>query len=90
MKRIVSIGALLVLALGTAGCTEKQLAREYGGTTTIEVPADKQLINITWKEGSTLWVLTKDRAPGHVPQTYYFEEDSAWGVFEGKVVIVEK
>jgi len=83
-----------VLALSLfAGCTAQDMAKEYGGTVTITVPADEKFVNITWKTGesrSNLWVLTRKRVPSDTKETYKFHESSAFGLLQGTVLIVEK
>lgn len=89
----VSIFFLLIpilMPMMISGCTSNQMAKEFGGTTNVSIPKDKQFVNITWKEGSSLWVLTCDREEGHQPRKYYFDEKSGWGIVQGSVVISEK
>lgn len=88
MKRIVLL-ILVACVVALNGCTANQRARRFGGTTKVDVAVDQQFVNITWKEKS-LWILTTDREPGHVPRTYRFVEDSAFGALEGEVIITEK
>ena len=72
------------------GCTEQARTRAFGGSTKIEISADKKFVNITWKQGSSLWVLTRNRVPGDTKETFYFSELSSWGLLEGTVIVVEK
>lgn len=89
MKKLI---ALLVLAITFTSCTENQMAKNFGGTETIQLEAGKRLVNITWKSNdkvsSSLWILTKMDTTK--PNTYTFEEKSSFGIMEGKVIIIEK
>ena len=72
-----------------SGCTSNQRAKSFGGTAVIEIPADKEFVNATWKEAN-LWYIVKERSPGHVATTYTMREDSNFGIAEGTVKFVEK
>ena len=92
MKQLIGmvIGAITIGAL-MYGCTENEMARNFGGTETVELPAGRRLVNITWKGdkgAANLWVLTKEDTTK--PTTYFFEEKSGYGVMEGKVIIKEQ
>lgn len=63
-------------------------ARHIGGTEDVHLPADKKLVNATWKN-SSLWLLTRPMKPDEVPEVYDFIEDSNLNVFEGTVHIIE-
>jgi len=78
----------LLLALFLSGCTDNQMARNFGGTETVELKAGRKLVNVTWKE-SSLWILTRPMLVQDSVQTYTFEEQSSFGVVEGAVVIKE-
>ena len=84
MKRI-SILALIVLSLLT-GC--QWTSRVAGGTAHIDLPADQKLVNASWK-GNSVWVLTRHKRQGEVPETYTYKESSVVGVIQGTVIITE-
>jgi hypothetical protein len=86
MKKVFLI---MFLAIGMMSCTKQDIAKNYGGTYTVELPKGKKLINATWKD-SELWFLTRDRRSNETPETYQFKEDSNWDVLEGTVLIVEQ
>lgn len=86
MKKLI---LLIALVIPFVGCTENQRAKNWGGNTTIEVSANKKLVNLTWKN-ENLWVLTRDRKEGETAETYYFTEDSSFGLIQGVVTIREK
>lgn len=75
--------ALLILpVLGLAGC-DQFLARNYGFTAKARaLPEGAKLMSVSWK-GESLWRLY------YLPSTRQciFEEESAVGSLEGKVVI---
>ena len=85
----MALALLIAACLLTVGCTQNQMARHYGGTSEMDLPVNKELVNITFKEAN-IWVLMKQREPGKAPRIYTFKEYSNWGVAEGTVVIREK
>ena len=81
MKKILGI---FIGTITLMGCTENEMARNFGGTETIDLPKGRRLVNITWKGekgAANLWVLTKEDTTK--PTTYFFEEKSGFGVMEG-------
>lgn len=88
MKKIIFV-LLIILSLFTfSGCTDKTIAREWGGSTTLELQKGEKLIEITWKDAN-LWYLTRPMRNDEFPETYTFQEDSEFGIFEGTVTIIE-
>lgn len=92
MKQLLGIfiGAIILLTI-MHGCTENQMARNFGGTETIQLPKGRRLVNLTWKGdkgAANLWILTKEDTTK--ASIYYFEEKSDMGVMEGKVIIKEQ
>lgn len=69
-------------------CTQQERARSFGGSAVINLDKNQKLVNATWKN-SDLWFLTRQATKHDTAQTYLFYESSAWGVFEGKITIVE-
>lgn len=90
MKKVFKIIALVMVAatLVLCLCSCQGAARNYGGTMTLELPANEKLVLITWKDDS-LWYLTKPMTETDVAETYTFQQSSEWGVFEGTVFVVE-
>lgn len=86
MKKL--LGLLLVLFM-FVGCTDNQRAKKYGGTQRIDLESGQRLVNVTWKEGSNLWILTKEDSTIK-PTVYTFKEKSNLGIVEGKIFIYEK
>jgi len=91
-RRTKILGAVFIALVGVAllagGCTEQQRAKNWGGTATIDLPAGKKLVTVTWK-GDEIWFLTRDMRAGDRAETYEFSENSSWGFMEGTVVIKE-
>ena len=86
MNKIISIIIAITLVVVLSGC---QFATKHlGGSMTVNLEPNVKLVNVTWKEDS-LWFLTKPMTEDDIAETYYFEEDSEFGVFEGTVTIVE-
>src|SRR3989339_456146 len=85
MRKVVQKFFVLVIVMILAfavGYTEKERARQFGGTSSIKLPCKPKLFILTWKE-SNLWYATRPMREGEVPETYTFAEDSSWGVMEG-------
>lgn len=89
MKKILFAIAFGILLFTCVGCTENLRTRTYGGTTTVELDPGQKLVEVTWKEAS-LWYLTEPMEPGYEPKTKVFQEDSRFGIMEGKVIFHEK
>ena len=84
MKNII---LLALTALMMMGC-EQYVARQAGGTLTIKLESGQKLIEATWKE-SDLWYLTETMDSDYKPKTKVFQENSMYGVFEGRVIFIE-
>lgn len=69
-------------------CTAKERAKKFGGTITVTLPPGTKLMSATWKE-SNLWYQYRPMRIGEVPETSTFQEDSNYGINEGKVIFVE-
>lgn len=83
---------LIILSLvWLCSCTENTRARVWGGKLTIELPKGQKLVEATWKgDGNSLWYLTEPMDTEYTPKTKVFQEDSRFGVLEGKVIFIEK
>lgn len=77
--------AFLILLLA---CTQNQRARQFGGTATINLPANQKLVVATWKNDS-LWYLTRPMRADESPESYWFQEDSSFGIMQGTVIFHE-
>lgn len=93
MKKIIRHGLLfcilIILFLCISGCTTQYLTKDLGGEMTIELAPGYKLVEITWKEAN-LWYLVRPFEDGETATTYYFQESSEFGVFQGTVKIIEK
>lgn len=85
-KKLMGFAAILVLAASLVGCNSA--ARNFGGTVTVDVPANQKLMEATWKDNS-IWYLTRPMREGEVPETYTFQEDTTFGIMEGTVIFKE-
>ena len=88
MKKVLLV-LTIVSGLLLSSCTENTKAKQFGGTAELELPAGQKLITVTWK-ADALWYLTKPMTENDVPETYKFQEESAWGMMEGTYIIKEK
>jgi hypothetical protein len=87
MKKLI---LLFCAALALSSCTENMKVKSFGGTSTIEIPADQQFVLATWKD-ENLWITTKVRtAADSVKSEYRFAEKASFGVMEGTYIIIEK
>lgn len=86
---IVTLTLVIGLSAALSGCTEQERARNWGGTTTEDLPAGERLVLVTWKEDH-LWILTRPLREGETPETYTFRESSSWGMMQGTVTIRER
>ena len=84
MKKIILLAALVTML---TGC-DQFFARNFGGSSTIELDKGQRLVEVTWKE-SNLWILTEPMDSDYIPKTKTFYESSLLGHMEGKVIIKE-
>lgn len=85
MKKFL-LGSFLVLLIGLTGC--QTVAKNFGGSITIDLDPNQKLEEITWKDND-LWYLTKPMTLNDVAETHTFQQSKDFGVFEGTVTIVE-
>jgi hypothetical protein len=79
------IGLVTILSLSSCNYFTKAL----GGNMNVEIEKDQKFVNCSWKR-SDLWILTRTRKEGEVPETYKYTEKSTYGVLKGVVTIQEK
>ncbi|MEM9824779.1 MAG: hypothetical protein AAF985_27080 [Bacteroidota bacterium] len=95
MKPFNRMNIVLVLLIAfTPSCTKNESARNFGGKTTINLPCNTMLFDITWK-GNDLWydyVPMPETVCGQVyePKNHTFQEKSSYGILDGTVIIIEK
>ena len=85
MKKFI---LLLVLSVTLLSCTENNRVKNWGGTGKLELPKGQKLVTVTWKD-TELWYLTKPMTSTDIPETYYFQEESSWGLVKGTFIITE-
>lgn len=86
--RIIT-GLILSLSLVLSfGCSQNERAKHFGGTIEIILESNQKLVDVTWKETS-IWYLTKPMSPTDVSETYIFQEESSFGIIQGKVIFIE-
>ena len=79
---------ILLCVIGLFSCTQNQMARQFGGEITIDLPQGNKLVNATWKQNN-LWYLTTKMDTNDVPEISYFTEQSSFGIVEGVVIFKE-
>lgn len=89
MKKVLMLVSVLGVMLGLTSCSQQSMAKNYGGSYTYNLPTNTKLVNVTWKDEDSLWYLTKPMQSNDIAETYTFQQDSQWGIFEGTVTIVE-
>ena len=83
----ISLLMLFAIIFCFSGCAQS-MAKSYGGEYTIDLPEGQKLLEITWKEDE-LWYLSRPMREDEYPETYTWQEDSVFGIWEGTVTIVE-
>lgn len=86
MKKLILVLLLVLGIVSLTGCN--YVAKNFGGTITIDLEKGQKLTNVSWKDDS-LWYLTREMKEGETPDTYTYQQDSNFGVFEGKVIFKE-
>ena len=67
---------------------EQDVVKYFGGTMTIDLEPNKKLLDIDWTSDD-LWIKTRTMRADEEAEVYEFNESSAWGVFEGTVIVRE-
>jgi hypothetical protein len=92
VKKIVAKTLLVIIIalilMSVLSCTDNSRARIWGGEMVVNLEKGQKLVDVTWKETS-LWYMTKPMDSLDVAETYIFQEDSRYAVFEGKVIFKE-
>jgi hypothetical protein len=87
-KAVLILLALVIVGTFFAGCTANDMARSFGGSMEVNLPAGQAFVNATWKE-TELWYITTPMPTNHVATTYTFQEKSPFGVMQGSVTFIE-
>jgi len=85
MKKLSIIAVSLILF---TSCTQNEIAKNYGGNLTVEIPKGQKLVNVTWKEDE-IWYLTRTMDSTDKVETFTFQEKSSFGVWEGTITLKE-
>ena len=85
MKKVILIASALLML---ASCTQNDMAKNWGGSMAVELPAGQKLVNVTWKD-TEMWYLYKPMTATDVAESYTFKEKSTYGIREGKVTLIE-
>jgi hypothetical protein len=85
---MVLFGFLMLVGLFSVSCTSNQRAKKFGGSMSIELSCQQKLVNVTWKDDE-LWYLTRPMRADETAEISTFQEDSSFGLMEGKVTITE-
>ncbi len=79
----------LIAMLAFASCTENQMAKQFGGTMKVDLPPNTEFVSATWKNDE-LWYIHRPRKEGETSDVVTMQEDSVFGLVEGKVVFTER
>ena len=78
----------LIAALTFASCTENERAKQFGGTMKVNLPPNTEFVSATWKNDE-VWYIHRPRKQGETIDTITMQEDSKFGLVEGKVLFIE-
>ena len=85
----IIMGFIVMLTNSVDSSGFNPIARQFGGTVTINLENNRKLVNVSWKKDDSLWILTRKMRKEEEAETYEYKEDSAFGVIEGTVYIIE-
>ncbi len=80
---------IILIGLTLSSCTENERAKSFGGTATVDLPPKTKFVGATWKE-SQLWYSYRPARPGEAPETTVLQEQSNYGIMEGRVEFNEQ
>ena len=89
MKKLAFIAAI---GLMFSSCSSNQMAKSFGGSTTVNLPSGQKLVNVTWKVEADIWYLTRPMTATDTLQTYTFTQDKGSLIHltgNGVVTIIE-
>ena len=87
--KIKLLALLALLCFATTSCTENERARNLGGTMTVKLPAGTEFVNAT-RKNEELWYIYRPRKAGETPEVTIMQEDSVFGLMQGKVQFIEQ
>lgn len=86
-KKILVVTIIAIMCIGLlTGC--QSVAKNFGGSMTIELEPNTKLETITWKDDS-LWYCTRPMRDNEKAETHTYQQSSNFGVLEGTITIVE-
>lgn len=88
-RHIFIILTVILIGVLLNGCSEQNITKNFGGSMTINLPANQKLEEITWKDDSNLWYLTRPMRDDEEAETHVFQQSSDWGIIEGSITIIE-
>jgi len=80
------IALFAIAAITFSSCTQNEMAKNYGGSIDLNLPAGQKLVNITWKDNE-IWYLSRPMTSKDSVETYSFQEKSSFGIQEGTITI---
>jgi hypothetical protein len=86
--KLIVLVIALIFTISLTSCTENQRAKQFGGNMTVNLPKGQKLINVTWKNDNA-WYLTRPMAPTDIAESYSFNEESSFGIWEGTITLKE-
>lgn len=78
----------IIAALSLVSCTENERAKTFGGTMNVDLPPNTKFITATWKSDE-LWYIHRPSKAGETPGVVTMQEDSNFGLMQGKVIFTE-
>lgn len=84
----ITLAVVSLILAGVISCTTQQMARQYGGTDTMNLPKGEKLVTVTW-HGNDIWYLTRPMRADENPEVYSLKESSNFGIWQGAVVVRE-
>lgn len=79
---------LIIAAVICCSCTQQYIAKNAGGTATIDLPKGIKLVSATWKDDE-LWYLARPMRTDEQPEVLTLRESASFGIVEGKVIFKE-
>lgn len=84
----IALVTIFVILIGFIVTGNHWATRQWGGEEELHLPANKKLVNATWRN-SSLWLLTRPMSSHEVPEVYDFIESSNLDIMNGTVHIIE-
>ena len=86
---VIILGFIITIGISVFHlCSPQFQTKTLGGDITVNLEPGLKLEEITWKDDD-LWYLTRPMREDEFAETYTFQQQAVFGVFEGTVTIVE-